>query len=191
MGDTADPNTGATRLELAKQATIDALGDFSDDDEIGLWVFSTELGPDASDTLLELVPIGRAGDVREELAAEVRDLVPVSNTPLYDATQRAYEEMSADYDPERINAIVLLTDGKNQDGDTNDDQEQLQELRDVLSAQSEGLQSQAVRVFPIGFGQDADLVTLRSIAEASQAAVYDSSDPRSISKVFVAVVSNF
>ena len=32
---------------------------------------------------------------------------------------------------------------------------------------------------------------LTRIAEASQAAVYDSSDPRSITKVFVAVVSNF
>lgn len=35
-----------------------------------------------------------------------------------------------------------------------------------------------------------DLTTLRRIAEASQAAVYDSSDPRRITKVFVAVVSN-
>ena len=191
MGDLADPNTGATRLDLAKQATIAALGDFSDDDEIGLWTFSTDLGPNASDTVQELVPIGRAGDVREELEAAVRDLLPVSGTPLYDVTQQAYEQMARDYDPERINAIVLLTDGKNQDGEASDDQQQLQQLRDVLSAQSEGSQSQAVRVFPIGFGADADLVTLRSIAEASQAAVYDSSDPKSISKVFVAVVSNF
>ena len=43
----------------------------------------------------------------------------------------------------------------------------------------------------IPYGEGADLATLRRIAEASQAAVYDSSDPRSISKVFVAVVSNF
>ena len=48
-----------------------------------------------------------------------------------------------------------------------------------------------MRVFPIAYGDDADLATLRRIAEASQAAVYDSSDPRSINKVFVAVVSNF
>jgi Ca-activated chloride channel homolog len=191
MGDTADPATGATRLDLAKAATIDALGDFSDDDEIGLWTFSTELGPQGDDTLLELVPIDRAGDVREEMAAAVRNLVPVSGTPLYDVTQSAYQEMSSQYDPSRINAIVLLTDGQNQDGDSADDQEQLAALRDALSAQSEGSQSQAVRVFPIGFGSDADLATLRSIAEASQAAAYDSSDPTSISKVFIAVVSNF
>ncbi len=48
-----------------------------------------------------------------------------------------------------------------------------------------------MRVFPISYGENADLPTLRRIAEASQAALYDSSDPRSINKVFVAVVSNF
>ena len=48
-----------------------------------------------------------------------------------------------------------------------------------------------MRVFPISYGEDADLPTLRRMAEASQAALYNSSDPRSINKVFVAVVSNF
>ena len=43
MGDVADPETGATKLDLAKQATIDALDDFNDDDEVGLWVFTTDL----------------------------------------------------------------------------------------------------------------------------------------------------
>jgi len=66
----------------------------------------------------------------------------------------------------------------------------LEALLDALTADTEG-RGQAVRVFPISYGEGADLATLRRIAEASQAAVYDSSDPRSISKVFVAVVSNF
>ena len=46
-------------------------------------------------------------------------------------------------------------------------------------------------MFPIAYGEDADLSTLRRIAEASTAAVYDASDPTSIDKVFAAVVSNF
>jgi Ca-activated chloride channel family protein len=48
-----------------------------------------------------------------------------------------------------------------------------------------------VRVFPIAYGSDADLPTLRQIADATSAAVYDSSDPTSIEQVFTAVVSNF
>lgn len=189
MGDLADPDTGATKLDLAKQATLDALDDFNDDDEVGLRVFTTELNGDQD--ALTLVEPGRIGDVKEQLRTKIRDLVPLNGTPLYRATQAAYEDQLASYDPGRINAIVLLSDGMNDDGEPDDDRDELDELLQVLASDSEGQQGQAVRVFPISYGEGADLSTLRRIAEASQAAVYDSSDPRSITKVFVAVVSNF
>jgi Ca-activated chloride channel homolog len=189
MGDLADPETGATKLDLAKEATINALDDFNDDDEVGLRVFTTDL-TDGQD-VLTLVEPGRIGDVREVLKNRIRDLVPLNGTPLYRATQSAYEDQVASYDPTRINAVVLLSDGMNDDGEPDDDRDELESLLESLSADSEGQQGQAVRVFPISYGEGADLATLRRIAEASQAAVYDSSDPRSITKVFVAVVSNF
>jgi Ca-activated chloride channel family protein len=191
MGDVADPATGATKLDLAKSATVAALDDFNDDDEVGLWIFTTGLGDAEDQDVLPLIPPGRVGDVREQLKNRIRDLVPLNGTPLYTATQAAYEEQLSTYDPTRINAVVLLSDGVNDDGDTGDDSEQLDALIRSLTSQSEGQQSRPVRVFPISYGESADLATLRRIAEASQAAVYDSSDPRSITKVFVAVVSNF
>jgi Ca-activated chloride channel family protein len=189
MGDLADPETGATKLDLAKQATIDALADFNDDDEVGLQVFTTDLAAGANTATL--VETARVGDVREQLRTKLRELVPLNGTPLYEATRTAYADQLAGYDPARINAVVLLSDGVNDDGEPDDDRDQLDELLESLTASSEGQQGQAVRVFPISYGADADLATLRRIAEASQAAVYDSSDPRSITKVFVAVVSNF
>jgi len=173
MGDVADPDTGATKLDLAKEAVIGALDDFNDDDEVGLRVFTTDIAKGAD--VLTLVEPGRVGDVREQLKSKIRDLVPLNGTPLYTATQAAYEDQLATYDPTRINAVVLLSDGMNDDGEPDNDRQQLAALLQSLSAKSE-VQGQA---------------TLRRIAEASQAAVYDSSDPRSISKVFVAVVSNF
>lgn len=192
MDEVADPETGATKLDLAKQATITALDEFNDDDEVGLWVFTTDLGGEEDpQEYLELIPTGRIGDVREGLKGKIRDLVPLNGTPLYTATETAYQHQLDEYDPTRINAVVLLSDGVNDDGEPDDDREQLQSLLDSLSAKAEGQQGQAVRVFPISYGDNADLATLRRIAEASQGAVYDSSDPRSITKVFVAVVSNF
>jgi Ca-activated chloride channel family protein len=188
MGDVADPETGATKLDLAKTATINALNDFNDDDEVGLTVFTTDLADGAD--MATLIEPGRVGDVKEQLINKIRDLVPLNGTPLYRATQSAYEDQVATYDPSRINAVVLLSDGMNDDGEPDDDRDQLDALLEALSADAEG-QGQAVRVFPISYGEGADLSTLRRIAEASQAAVYDSSDPRSITKVFVAVVSNF
>ena len=193
MGEVADPETGATKLDLAKSAAITALDDFNDDDEVGLWVFTTALtDPDGQPTEhLELVAPGRVGDVGETLKASLRDLVPLKGTPLYSATELAYDNQVEGYDPTRINAVVLLSDGVNDDGEPDDDRQQLQSLLDALTRNAEGQQSQEVRVFTISYGDSADLATLRRIAEASQAAVYDSSDPRSINKVFVAVVSNF
>jgi len=191
MGDTGDPDTGATKLDLAKDAAIEALGQFKDDDEVGLWVFSTELGDDEDQIRLELVEPGRVGDVREQLATRIRDQVPTNGTPLYEITQQAYDQAVSDFDPERINAVVVLSDGVNDDGEDSDDRDQLEDLLSTLSEGSEGQASQPVRVFPIAYGQDADLPTLRQIAEATSAAVYDSSDPTSIDQVFTAVISNF
>lgn len=191
MGDVADPETGATKLDLAKMATIEALADFNDDDEVGLWIFTTGLGDDQDEDFAELIPPSRVGDVREQLRSRIRGLVPLNGTPLYTVTQAAYEAQLESYDPTRINAVVLLSDGRNDDGERSDDDAQLRTLLDRLTAGTEGQQSRPVRVFPISYGEDADLGVLRRIAEASEAAVYDSSDPRSITKVFVAVVSNF
>ena len=41
MGEVADPDTGETRLDLAKRAAIEALDQFKDDDEVGLRIFTT------------------------------------------------------------------------------------------------------------------------------------------------------
>jgi Ca-activated chloride channel family protein len=46
-------------------------------------------------------------------------------------------------------------------------------------------------VFPIAYGEDAELAPLKRIAEATNAAAYDASNPSTIIQVFTAVISNF
>lgn len=190
MGEPASGDGPDTKLDLAKSAAISALDQFKDDDEVGLRIFTNDIAPGGA-TFLDVVPLSRVGDVRERLAGEIRNLIPLNGTPLYDVTQTTYEELAATYDPARINAMVVLTDGRNDDGNSSDDRQQLDALLAALTAGSEGASSRPVRVFPIAYGADADLTILRSIAEASSGAVYDASDPRSIDKVFTAVISNF
>ncbi len=48
-----------------------------------------------------------------------------------------------------------------------------------------------MRVFTIGYGDGADLPTLQQIAEASRAAAYNASDPKTIDRIFQSVLSNF
>jgi Ca-activated chloride channel family protein len=121
------------------------------------------------------------------MAARINGLVPTQGTPLYTVTKAADDRLLETFDAQRINAVLLLTDGKNEDPRNNDLDGLLRELR----ARNEGQTANPVRIFPIAYGKDADLPTLKRIAEATNATVYDAADPRSINKVFLAVVSNF
>ncbi|MGH9243289.1 MAG: substrate-binding domain-containing protein [Acidimicrobiales bacterium] len=189
MGEPA--GDGTTRLDLAKEAAINALDLFGQDDEVGLRIFSTDLGGPESDIYIDLVEYGRVGDQAEELRGRISDLVPTRNTPLYEVAQESYDDALANYDPTKINAVVLLTDGVNDDGDASDDQRQLDEVLSTLQSGSEGQDTRPVRVFTIAYAGDADQGVLRRIAEASAAAAYDASDPASIDQVLSAVISNF
>ena len=190
-GSMGDPGgDGRTKLDLAIEAAVSALDQFKDADEVGLWVFSTELGgPDPN--VLDLVPIAPIGTQRDVLTQQIEAQRPTNGTPLYDVTQKAYESMLAEYDPAKINAIVLLTDGQNDDGQPGDDEDQFAELVQSLQAGSEGSSAQPVRLFTIAYGEDADATTLRTIAQATRAATYNASNPATIEQVFTAVISNF
>ncbi len=193
MKDPADTGNqdGPTKLDLAKKAAIEALDQFKPEDAVGLRIFTTGLGPDQDQDFLDLLPVTAIGPRREALASRIRDQFPLNATPLYSVIQSSYEKVQADYDPTRINAVVLLTDGMNDDGNREDDDQQLQKLLAALRRGSEGEGAKPIRIFPIAYGRDADLGTLRTIAEATNSAVYDASDPATINKIFTAVVSNF
>jgi Ca-activated chloride channel family protein len=189
MGELAD-DEGRTRLDLAKEAAISALDQFKPTDDVGLWVFSTELGGE-DPNVRELVPIAPIGEQQDVLAEQIEVQFPTNGTPLYDVTEKAYESMVASYDPEKINAIVLLTDGENDDGIPDDDDQQFADLIEALQAGSEGSSSQPVRLFTISYGETADVITLRAISQATSAATYNAANPATINQVFTAVISNF
>lgn len=189
MKERAGSDTRETKLDLAKQAAIQSLTDFKSNDLVGLRVFTTSIGD--TGTYQDLVPIGPMSTNESLLRTQIEGLYPQNGTPLYDVTSQSFSTMYDSYDESRINAVVLLTDGKNDDGDVSDDNRELQDTLTLLRDRSQGELGLPVRVFTIGYGSDADLSVLRQIAEATNAASYNASDPRSISKVFTAVISNF
>ena len=190
MGDLGDPETGDSKLLLAKRAIESSLDEFSENDQISLSTFT--LDQFTGETLIvDVVPMGPADSNVALIRSALQVLDAQSGTPLYESTQVLYQQRLDDFDPERINALVVLSDGVNDDVNPGDDAEQLDELLSLLSRGSEGAGSRPVRVFPIAYGQDADFDVLRAIAEASSSAVYNASDPRSINKVFAEVISNF
>ena len=137
-GSMGDPGGGGrTKLDLAMEAAASALDEFKDTDEVGLWVFSTELGgPDPN--VRELVPVAPIGEQRDVLEEQILAQFPTNGTPLYEVTGAAYQTMLDDYDASKINAVVLLTDGENDDLDPSDDDQQFAELIETLQTGSEG-----------------------------------------------------
>ena len=187
MGDPAGGDTRDTKLDLAKAAAIEALEQFKDEDEVGLRIFSTDLDPQKPTDYIDLVPFGTIAEQREKISSAIRSLTPIAGTPLYTVTADSYDLMQSEFDPARINAIVLLTDGVNEDPRNND----LEGVLTKLRSSNEGQSTRPVRVFPIAYGEGADLAVLRRLAEATNATAYDASDPATISNVFTAVISNF
>ncbi|HUR51930.1 MAG TPA: substrate-binding and VWA domain-containing protein [Mycobacteriales bacterium] len=182
-GSMGEPVGADTKLELAKSAALRALNQFSPRDDVALWAFSTPLDG-ARDPYRQLVPFTPVAQGKALLRKEISALNPEGGTALYATARRAYRAMSSGVTSDRISAVVLLTDGRNEYNPDTD----LASLERELSPEDTAL---SVRFFPIGYGADADLPTLRGIAEAARGAAYDASDPASIDKVFTAVLSNF
>jgi Ca-activated chloride channel family protein len=145
-------------------------------------MFSTQL--DGETDYRELVPVGPMdAQRRAQLSERIDGLQPSGGTGLYDTGLAAYQFVKGRASPDDINAVVLLTDGRNEDDGIS--------LDNLLSQVRTEEGAQSVRLFTIGYGEDADLDTLRRISDTTNAAAYDSSDPTSIDQVFTAVVSNF
>jgi len=191
MGEPADPDdpNGPTKLDLAKQALIDGLDDFKADDLVGLRIFTTD--DSGTPVVTDLSPVAPIGAQREALVSRVDSLTPLAGTPLYQVTQESYDEMLAGYDPELINAVIVLTDGQNDDGTPDDDARQFDELLADVKRNSDGETAKPVRIFTVAYGSGADPTELRQIAEASNATAYQAGDATTINKVFAAVISNF
>ena len=170
---------GNTRLELAQAAAVNGLAQLSDTDEVGLWAF-----PDEGKVYWQYLAIEPLGPRRNEMTTRIQQLIPAGGTPLYAVTRKASEAVRKTARADTINAIVVMTDGKNENPDDTD-------LDGLVRQLGEQASEGGIRVFTIAYGEDADLDSLKRISEASRAAAYDATDPQTIDAVFTNVLSNF
>ena len=175
--------TAATRLQLATQAAEASLSYFGSNDSVGLWEFSTHLS--GSTDHRQLVPISPKNDAA--LIRGLRSLRPQHDTGLYDTARDAVSAVRAHADADGINAVVLLTDGDNQDPGSISPST-------LLAAAKTPSGQPAVRVYPVAFGNEltADGKNVLSrLAKTSGGRYYESNDPRRIESVLGDVMSNF
>jgi len=185
---TVPGTNGADRISLAKDAAARGLGLYRADSDIGLWEFSTNLTPTSDHR--EVIPIsslgpdGQGGTGAARLAAALNGLqaIPNGGTGLYDTTLDAVRAVRAGFDPNRVNAVLLLTDGMNDDNNSIT----LDQLLSTLTAEQDP--AKPVPVIAIAFGPDSDVASLQQISKATGGATYLSQDPRQIGEIFLDAV---
>ena len=179
---------GASRMTLAKQAASRGLSLYPPDSEIGLWVFSRDLT--GTTDYREVVPVGSLGARSDGVTGEQRlaealaatEAIPDGGTGLYDTTLQAVRTMQKGWDPRRVNAVLILSDGMNDD-------ENSITLPDLLTTlKKEQDPRRPVPVISIAFGPDSDVDALTQISTATGGSTYLSQDPRDIGEIFLDAV---
>ncbi|MDQ1300627.1 MAG: Ca-activated chloride channel [Chloroflexota bacterium] len=123
----------------------------SDQERIGLVEFNS--------TVTSIIELDTLAKNRGSLTYEIDSLQANGNTAFLDAVRTAYRRLQQTGDGERINAIIAMTDGRE-----NASRVTLQQLADEVRA---GNQKTPVIIFSVAYGSDADFKALQTLAEAS------------------------
>jgi Ca-activated chloride channel family protein len=183
------PGSRSSKIDLVKQAAVGALPLFSDEDRLGIWQFSS--GLDGDRAYRPVVPLGRMGEEvngtprRQALVAGLQGMRPGGRTGLYQSTLAAVDFVRHHWVRDRINSVVLLTDGED---DNTGSGLTLAALVERLRA-ADG--RRPVPVMTIAYGPDADAAALRQIAGATKGATYQLDNPSDIQRVFISAISRF
>ncbi|RFC76512.1 substrate-binding and VWA domain-containing protein [Streptomyces sp. AcE210] len=182
------PGRNQSRMEVTKASMLQALATFTPEDEIGLWEFATLL--DGNRDYRKLVPTERLGDrkdggtQRDKLSEAFSGLQPVPGgaTGLYDTTLAAYEEATSSYRNGKFNALVVVTDGANQDPGSISRSNLVSRLQSLADPQH------PVPLIAIAVGPDADKDEVEQIAGATGGSGHQVSDPAEIHAVILKAI---
>jgi len=172
--DTSGSMNDENRLARAKEGLGTFLREVSPNDRIGLTIFSDKIQR-----------LARIGQRRRELPSLVSRLIADGGTAVYDAAAEGIEDVRRLKDEERINAVVLLTDGEDTDSSLSADEV-------VRRAAAQGEANDQVRVFTIAYsaGAEGAADALKRIARASGGQAY-TGDTDDIETVYRSISSFF
>lgn len=177
--------TGLRRIDLLEQAAATTISQLSEAVDVGVWAFSTaRVGDQDWEDLSPIEPL--ADEAHRTQVLDVLASLPGrlgGATGLYDTTLAAVQQVRAAYDPETVNSVLLLTDGRNED-DNGISRDQL--LAELAAMAEDG---QQVPVVLVGIGPDTDLESMRLIAEATGGAAYSAERPEDLKTVLTDALS--
>jgi hypothetical protein len=177
------PTAGnATREQVLVKAATAGLSLFDDSWSLGLWIFSTKL--DGNVPWKELLPIGPLASQRNQAAAALGGIQPTSgDTGLYDTALAAYKTVQQNWDPGKVNSVILMTDGQNDNpgGLTLDGL--VSELQKIIDPK------RPVQIIALGIGTDVSRPELTRISQTTGGGVFIATDPAKIGEIFLQAIA--
>lgn len=178
-GSMKEPVGNSTRIAITQEAATLALRALPKSTDLGLWAFSMGIGANGAD-YKELSPVAPLSDDVHlaQLSQATGTLTGQvgGGTGLYDTIWAAYQRVLNGYDTNRVNAVVILTDGRNEkpDGLT---------LDELMARFAKADPKRPVPITTIGIGPDADGSALSRISKAMHSEYYPAPKPEDITRV--------
>lgn len=163
------------KMKYAREGAAQFVKALGDADTLSVMTFNN--------TISVLQPRQPVGTAREELLRRIAGLIPTGGTALYDAAGAAQEDLARLSKPERIGAMVILSDGA-------DSASRTFSLEQLLTRLNPGSEGEGIRIFAIAYGSDAKKDVLDRIAATTQGRVYTGSS-RDIERVFRDIATFF
>src|SRR6266542_3203170 len=177
------PGTPLTRLQLLQQTALAGFGLLTNQTKAGLWQFSTQLTPTSD--YRELVPFGPiavpVGGVPrlQALMGAVQSLKASGGTALYDTAYAAWKLMQSRWQPNATNAVLLITDGKNE-ADVGLTREQL-----AAKLTKEAQPDKPTAIIGIAVGPEADAEALQEMSRLTAGRTFVARDAASAVQTLV------
>jgi Ca-activated chloride channel homolog len=151
------------RLERAKAALHTFIQQLDDEDGLGLTTFSSQA------TVLS--PISPLGPKRQQVLDQVGGLIPQGGTRLFDTIREGEQPLRAEPSGQRIRALVVLTDGEDNESHLTAD--------DLVRQLQQDQEGRSIKVFTVAYssGAQGSVDVLKRIAQASGAKSYSPEIP--------------
>lgn len=176
-----DSGNGQSKIAVASEAAAAAVTLMPDSWAVGMWTFSVK--PPPANDWTQLVPLASVGGNRGALLNAARSLPSLSDgdTGLYKTALAAYQSVTSHYAANKVNSVVLMTDGANTDTNGIDLPTLIAQLKAAYNPQ------RPVSITGIALGKDADVGALRQISTATHGHTYVVRKAKDIRTVFVQV----
>lgn len=155
------------KLEQAKQAASYLVEQLDPEDTVSVVLYDTEVEV--------IFPAAPVGDKVSRIQRLIRGVDAGGSTALHGGVQRGGEQLREFFDKERINRVILLSDGIANVGPSSN--------REIASLGTK-LARRGMSVTTIGLGADYNETLLTALAEASDANYYYVADVEALPEVF-------